>query len=45
MPNRLGSHARHNVVAYLALFVAIGGTAHRRSATLAAMTEFDRTTG
>jgi hypothetical protein len=25
--SKLGSHVRHNVVAYLALFVALGGTA------------------
>jgi len=27
MLSRLGSHARRNLVAYLALFVALGGTA------------------
>ena len=27
MLSKLGSHARHNLVAYLALFVALGGTA------------------
>ena len=27
MLSKLGSHARHNLVAYLALFVAFGGTA------------------
>jgi hypothetical protein len=36
---RFRSHARHNAVAYLALFVALGGTApspRRRSSTPAA---------